>query len=96
MHIKSTEGTNILVDGGGRRDFDIGKKVLKPYLLKNGVKKIDVAFVTHKDMDHYKGIKELKAAGMVDKIITNDDVFDPGTLLINERDLKIKSFCIVA
>jgi len=95
MHIKSTEGTNILVDGGGRRDFDIGKKVLKPYLLKNGVKKIDVAFVTHKDMDHYKGIKELKAAGMVDKIITNDDVFDPGTLLINERDLKITAIAPV-
>ena len=46
-------------------------------------------------MDHYKGIKELKAAGMVDKIITNDDVFDPGTLLINERDLKITAIAPV-
>ena len=45
-------------------DYSVGKKILKPYLLKNGVGKIDGAFVTHLHTDHYKGIAELCREGM--------------------------------
>lgn len=59
LHIRTTEGKNILIDGGGQRDFDVGEKILRPYLLKNGVKKIDLALVTHLHHDHYGGIASL-------------------------------------
>ncbi|MCL1983487.1 MAG: DNA internalization-related competence protein ComEC/Rec2 [Clostridiales bacterium] len=59
LHIRTPSGKNILIDGGGSQSFDVGKKVLMPYLLKNGVSKIDMAFVTHRHLDHYGGIVSL-------------------------------------
>ena len=35
VHIKSEE-TDILIDGGGSVDYNVGEKIIKPYLLKNG------------------------------------------------------------
>lgn len=63
-----THEKNYLFDGGGSDSYNIGKSVLKPYLMKNGVRKLDGAFVTHLHTDHYKGIAELCREGMVDKL----------------------------
>lgn len=68
MHIKTENGQNYLVDGGGKIDYNLGKKTLKPYLLKNGVRRLDGAFVTHLHTDHYKGVAELCREGMVKKL----------------------------
>ena len=57
-----------LFDGGGSADYNVGKKVLREYLLKNGVFHVDAAFVTHLHTDHYKGICELAKEGTVDRI----------------------------
>lgn len=59
---------NYLFDGGGSEDRDIGKEVLMPYLLKNGVRQIDGAFVTHLHTDHYLGICQLARLGMVKRL----------------------------
>ena len=67
IHIR-TCGRNYLIDGGGRDRYEIGTKTVKPYLLKNGVRTIDGAFVTHLHTDHYRGICELAKAGMVRRI----------------------------
>ncbi|MCL2111438.1 MAG: DNA internalization-related competence protein ComEC/Rec2 [Clostridiales bacterium] len=61
LHIKTADGRNYLMDGGGRFGYDIGKNVLAPYLLKNGVAKLDGIFVSHLHMDHFKGLAELAA-----------------------------------
>ena len=58
IHLQ-TEGKNLLVDGGGNSQYEVGKKVLQPYFLKNGVTKIDGALCTHLHMDHFKGVQEL-------------------------------------
>ncbi|MGX8774078.1 MAG: DNA internalization-related competence protein ComEC/Rec2 [Bacillota bacterium] len=57
-----------LFDGGGNADYSVGKKVLRDYLLKNGLSRVDGAFVTHLHTDHYKGICELSKEGMVDRV----------------------------
>lgn len=59
---------NYLFDGGGSINYEVGKKTLKPYLLKNGAQKIDAAFVTHLHTDHYKGIAELCREGMIERL----------------------------
>ncbi|NBI63376.1 DNA internalization-related competence protein ComEC/Rec2 [Clostridiales bacterium] len=68
VHVKTPEGKHYLLDGGGSLRYDVGKKTLKPYLLKNGVRKLDGAFVTHLHEDHYGGIRSLAEQGMVDSI----------------------------
>ena len=50
-HIRA-DGMNVLIDGGGNRDYNVGEKILKPYLLKNGTGKVDLSLATHEDMDH--------------------------------------------
>lgn len=57
-HIRSGK-RDILIDGGGNTDRNIGKDTLIPYLLSNGAADIDIAFATHLHMDHFKGILEL-------------------------------------
>ncbi|HZK01625.1 MAG TPA: DNA internalization-related competence protein ComEC/Rec2 [Anaerovoracaceae bacterium] len=59
IHVRTPSGKNILIDGGGSRNYDVGKKTLMPYLLKNGVSKVDLALVTHLHQDHYAGIASL-------------------------------------
>lgn len=69
VHVKS-EGRNVLIDGGGRAEYNTGKKTVKPYLLKNGVKYVDLAIATHMHTDHFKGLSELAEEGMTGSIKT--------------------------
>ena len=74
-------GNDVLIDGGGNYDFNIGKNTLKPYLLKNGASDLDLALATHEDMDHYKGLTELEDCFDVKTVLTGSvagDVFDLG------------------
>lgn len=65
---KLIKGRNIMFDGGGSRDYDVGEKILKPYLLKNGAGKVDFAFISHLHEDHYKGMSELSRDFPVERL----------------------------
>lgn len=58
VHIRA-EGRDILIDGGGSDVYNVGENILMPYLLHEGVYKVDMALLTHLHADHYKGISEL-------------------------------------
>lgn len=68
LHIKAPNGMNILIDGGGSYYRDIGNDVLMPYFLKNGIKKIDLAIISHLHLDHYGGIATLGNYVPVEKV----------------------------
>ncbi|MDR3225310.1 MAG: ComEC/Rec2 family competence protein [Clostridiales Family XIII bacterium] len=59
LHIRTPDGRNYLVDGGGSIDYEVGGKTLLPYLLKNGVGRLDGVFATHLHTDHWRGLCEL-------------------------------------
>lgn len=65
IHVRLSNGKNLLIDGGGNENYfggesyNVGKNVLAPYFLKNGVGKIDYYVATHLHTDHFKGAKEL-------------------------------------
>ena len=69
-------GRDILIDGGGSYYTNVAEKTLKPYLLKNGIRSIDLAIITHEDMDHSKGIYELDEIFDIKKILTNHEVYN--------------------
>ena len=52
------QGTTISLDGGskGSPAFDLGERVLAPFLWKNRVWRLDEVVVTHPDSDHYNGL----------------------------------------
>ena len=57
-HVRAA-GRDILIDGGGREEFNTGERILMPYLLHEGCDVLDIALVTHLHEDHYRGICEL-------------------------------------
>lgn len=61
---------DVVIDGGGKDGYNIGKKVLKPYFLKSGAGRVELAYATHLHTDHFKGLEELAAEGMIDKLVT--------------------------
>lgn len=59
LFVRTPYGKTMLIDGGGSAEYDTGSKILLPFLLKNGIRKIDLAIVTHLHLDHYEGIRSL-------------------------------------
>ncbi len=51
-------GKTILIDGGGSKSdsFDVGEKILLPYLLHERISKIDYVIISHFDSDHIMGL----------------------------------------
>lgn len=86
-HIRSKNGANILIDGGGSRNFNMGKKTLKPYFLKSGIKSLDIGAITHWDMDHSLGIEQLIEIYPVEKIFAEGELGDK--LILDNINIEI-------
>lgn len=56
--IQMPAGKTILVDGGsyGSPKFDIGERVIAPFLWKKGITQLDTVVITHPDSDHINGL----------------------------------------
>ena len=50
--IVTPQNKTILIDGGGNKDYDVGKNTLLPYLLDRGYNSIDYIIISHFDNDH--------------------------------------------
>ena len=66
-----SSGKNILIDGGSTSNKKLAENTLRPFLLSKKAAKIDLAFITHADADHYNGVltlienKDIKVETMV-------------------------------
>lgn len=56
IFVKTNHNKNVLIDGGGSKSYDVGEKILLPYLLDRRVMNIDTIFSSHSDADHLNGI----------------------------------------
>ena len=50
---------NILIDTGGLLDRDIATETVIPYLHREGIKSLDMVFISHDDFDHCGGYDSL-------------------------------------
>ena len=97
---KTISGTNKAASDGGtnkagaeknqNEGFDVGKKILRPYLLKNGAVKVDIAFVSHLDADHYLGIASVCRLGMVKKLGLHECLKSEEAKVIRETGMNKK------
>jgi len=50
-------GKRMLIDGGGLYgDFDVGEKVVAPFLWERRILRVDYLVLSHPEPDHYKGL----------------------------------------
>lgn len=51
------DGTTVLIDGGRRYErFDMGRGVIGPFLLNQGIRRLDHIIATHPQQDHVGGL----------------------------------------
>ncbi len=50
---------DFLIDGGGSAEANVGEETLVPYLLSQGVTRLDGVLATHLHTDHFKGLAEV-------------------------------------
>jgi len=66
--IFTKEGNIFVVDCGSTSKYNVGEKILIPFLKYHGVGKVDGIIVSHPDADHMNGILELLQAGDTENI----------------------------
>lgn len=67
--IKTQESTYLMDTGGSLfASFDIGKNITMPYLLKQGINKLDGVIISHFDEDHSQGLEALMNKIEIDAI----------------------------
>ncbi len=67
--IKFPNNQTALVDAGNASfGFDNGERVIYPLLRNLGIERIDYAFISHMDADHYKGFESLVEHEIIDTI----------------------------
>ncbi|MFB0526731.1 MAG: DNA internalization-related competence protein ComEC/Rec2 [bacterium] len=96
IHLRLPKRRDILIDGGGTiGKFDIGEKVVIPYLLKNGISKLDTIFLTHPHYNHIGGLVPILKKFKVKRVYYNsqnyaDDLVDEFLRVIGERKIPLK------
>lgn len=97
--IEFPKGKKMLMDGGGLPDerFDIGKKVIAPFLWKKRIRKIDILTLTHPDPDHLKGLNFIASQFSIGQFWSNGVRDGSGISLQLEKILeekKVKDFIL--
>lgn len=96
MLVKTVGGKNILIDGGGSKDpdYDIGEKILVPYLLDRRIKTLDYVIISHFDEDHATGVAQILGKIDVSSIILTrqleeNDIYRHILSIAKEKKIKL-------
>lgn len=63
IYIHTSDGLDVLIDGGSTDVSKVGVYRILPYLKSKGVNRVDDWFVSHLDKDHISGLEELVERG---------------------------------
>jgi competence protein ComEC len=71
--VRLADGKTILIDGGGTSDdrFDIGRRIVAPFLWSRGVRKLDLVVLSHPHPDHMNGLKFILEKFAVRQVLTH-------------------------
>ena len=83
--VRFPDNRTLLVDGGVQRtyyddkrqrwvDYDIGKRVIEPYLDFRGIRRLDMVVLTHPDVDHGGGLGHILENFEVGRVLGISDL----------------------
>jgi competence protein ComEC len=90
--ILTYKDTNIMIDSGGDiySNYNKGKEEIPDYLIKKGIFKIDLAFISHFHEDHYCSYEDIQDEAYVEKFFSyrkNDQI----SYINNEKIIPLDS-----
>ena len=89
--VRFPDNRTMLIDGGIQRsyydeqkqrrvEYDVGKRIIEPYLDLHGIRKIDMVVLTHPDLDHGGGLGYILENYKVGRVLGISDMpLDSGT-----------------
>lgn len=82
--IYTEEGNCFVIDCGSTSKYDVGEKILIPFLKYHGIGRVDGIIISHPDEDHMNGILELLELGEEENI-------EIGSVYIYEKGIENES-----
>lgn len=73
--METPQGQVFCIDGGSTTEQNLADYVCRPYLLHEGIRRIDGWLITHTDYDHYSGMLEILKA---ESSLPSGDMQDSG------------------
>ncbi|MDU4960729.1 MAG: DNA internalization-related competence protein ComEC/Rec2 [Sporomusaceae bacterium] len=67
--VVTPRGRAVLIDAGGSSGFDVGERVVYPYLRRLNIRRLDYMIMTHGHQDHAGGAAAVAAAVPVSQVI---------------------------
>jgi len=77
------KGEKVLIDGGGslNPDFDLGERVVAPFLWSKKISRLDLVVLTHPHPDHLNGLPYILSRFQVKEVWSNGDPNDTDPFL---------------
>jgi competence protein ComEC len=97
-------GFTMMIDGGGFADnalFDVGERIIAPYLLQNKIRTVDVLVLSHADSDHLNGLIYIADHFNVKSVWTNGQKaqtlgYKKLMAVISEKKIDLPRFLTIA
>ena len=77
--VELPKGKTMIIDGGGFSDnsiFDVGERIVAPYLWQNKIKTVDTVVLSHPNSDHLNGLTYIAKHFNVKAVWTNGEGAD--------------------
>ncbi len=69
-------GKTFLFDAGSITRKNPGERIVLPYLLSEGIESLDIAVISHGDLDHYNGLPEVLSSVPTQAVYVNSGFFE--------------------
>lgn len=96
IYIRTSDGSNVMIDGGSTDIRQVGTYRILPFLKSQGIAKIDCWFLSHLDQDHTSGFLEIVQSGYpVEEVVlagetVQDQAYESMMKQLSECQIKIR------
>jgi competence protein ComEC len=77
--LETPDGRTILYDAGSLGGPDVARRQVAPFLWHRGVRRIDEVFLSHADLDHFNGLRDLLDRFAVAQVSCTPSFFEKET-----------------
>lgn len=96
IYIHTSDGADVLIDGGSTDVRGVGAYRILPFLKANGVSGVDYWFLSHLDADHISGFEEMIESGypvgavVLSARVLRDEAWERLVLRMQEKGIPVK------